>query len=65
MENITPQDIRNRATRALLTMDALFERANVKASTFWRWEKGKNEIRPLTLEKLRQALEAAEAEHAQ
>jgi transcriptional regulator with XRE-family HTH domain len=45
-------------------MDALFARAGIPASTFWRWERGDHEPRPLTVEKLRQALEAIEGEKA-
>lgn len=59
---LTPQDIRDRAARALVSMATLLERADVKGSTFWRWEKGHSKIRPLTLEKLRQTLEAIEEE---
>jgi transcriptional regulator with XRE-family HTH domain len=65
MEHLTPATIRQRATRALVTMDALFARAGIPASTFWRWERGDHEPRPLTVEKLRQALEAIEGEKAE
>ncbi len=58
----TPKDIRDRAAKALVTMDALFTRAGVKASTFWRWEKGKTKVKPITREKIVQALAAFEAE---
>jgi transcriptional regulator with XRE-family HTH domain len=64
MEQFTPDIIRQRAARALVTMDALFARAEIPASTFWRWERGDHQPRPLTLEKIRQALEAIEGEKA-
>jgi len=43
-------------------MDTLFARSGVSPSTFWRWETERSNPGLLTLEKLRQALEAAEAE---
>ena len=65
MENLTPQEVRNRAASALITMADLFKRANVDPSTFLRWEKGENEARPLTKAKLVKALEQVEGDTEQ
>jgi len=64
MENLTPETIRTRAAEALVTMDTLFSRAGVAPTTFWRWETRRNAMRPLTLQKIKQALEAIEAERS-
>ncbi len=62
--DMTPEQVRDRAAKALVTMDTLFAKAGISPSTFWRWEKGKSDIRPLAREKIRQALEAIERERA-
>ena len=61
---ITPQDVRERATKAHMTIEALMRVASVERSTFWRWEKGKGKPHPVTVQKITDALEAAEAERA-
>lgn len=61
---ITPEEIRNRAADALVTMDTLFQRAGVNASTFWRWEKGISAPSLLTQRKLGKALDALESDKA-
>ena len=62
-KTFTPSQVRDRAAKVLITMDQLFVKAQMSPATFWRWERGKP-VRPLSLEKLRQALEAIEGEKA-
>ena len=59
---ITPADIRDRAYKARVSMNQLMKRAGVPNSTFWRWETGRVQIRPSTVDRLVAALEAFEAE---
>ena len=56
METLTPQVVRQRALGALVTMKQVLERASVRESTFWRWEGGHQQPRPLTLAKIEAAL---------
>lgn len=58
----TPSKIRHRVHAAGFSMSHLFTRARIHASTFWRWERTGSTPTLLTLEKLRQTLEAIEAE---
>jgi predicted transcriptional regulator len=59
---ITPAEVRSRANKALITLEDLFKRADIAPSTFWRWERETHKPRPLTIEKLKQALEKVERE---
>lgn len=62
---IEPSQIRSRAYEARVTMNQLMKRAGVPNSTFWRWDTGKiNAPHPITLARIMEALEAAEAERA-
>jgi len=60
--NLTPPEIRTRAAKALVTMDKLFARSGISPQTFRSWEKGIRQVTPLTMERLKQALEAIEQE---
>lgn len=60
---ITPGEIRSRATKAYSTLDNLLSRAGVAKSTFWRWEKGEiTDPHPVTIQKIVDALEEIEGE---
>jgi len=60
---ITPKIVRDRAKAAHVTMQSLFDRAGVQASTFWRWERGHTtKLNPVSEQKLMDALAGAEAE---
>lgn len=59
---ITPAEIRARAYEARVPIDHLTKRAGMPNSTFWRWETGRVQIRPSTVDRLVAALEAFEAE---
>lgn len=62
---LTPQLVRQRATKAHLTINKLMEAAGLPNSTFWRWENGAtNEPHPVTIQKISDALEAAEKARA-
>lgn len=62
---ITPKNIRDRATKAHMTIEALMRKAHVERSTFWRWENGIGKPHPVTVQKISDALDAIEAEKAQ
>ena len=57
---ITPKEVRERATKAHMTIEALMRKASVERSTFWRWENGKGKPHGVTVQKITDALEAAE-----
>jgi transcriptional regulator with XRE-family HTH domain len=60
---ITPQEIRDRAYAARISVNALLRRAGVYNTTLWRWEQPEpTEPRPLTLARIVDALDAAERE---
>jgi transcriptional regulator with XRE-family HTH domain len=61
MENaITPQQVRQAALDARLTLVDFLKRAGVSRSTFYTWERtNEPPKRPLTLAKLADAVEAA------
>lgn len=60
MENaITPQQVRQAALNARLTLADFLKRAGVSRSTFYTWERtNEPPRRPLTLAKLADAVEA-------
>ncbi len=65
MESLTPAAIRDRATRAHLTINKLMEAAGLPNSTFWRWERGDtSQPHPVTIQKIADALDAAEQARA-
>jgi uncharacterized protein YtpQ (UPF0354 family) len=58
MENeLTPQAVREAAFERLMSLNAFLKMANVAPATFYTWEHGQNP-RPLTLAKLRRAVES-------
>jgi predicted transcriptional regulator len=60
---ITPREIRDRATKAHSTLANLLSRAGVAKSTFWRWNKpNASEPHPVTVQKIVDALAEIEAE---
>jgi hypothetical protein len=61
---LTPEIVRQRATKAHVSINQLMKRARLQNSTFWRWQQG-SEPHPVTLQKLSDALDAIEAEKAQ
>ena len=63
-KTITPQDIRDRAFAARVTINKLLKTAGVANSTFWRWEKGDTEMVPLTLARIEDALATFETDSA-
>jgi transcriptional regulator with XRE-family HTH domain len=58
MTDLTPLAVRVAASERLISLAEFLQRADVNATTFWRWEKGEVTPRPLTLAKLRRAVEA-------
>ena len=61
MDDLTPAIVRERATKAHLTINKLMDLAGLPNSTFWRWESGAtNEPHPVTKQKILDALDAAE-----
>lgn len=62
---LTPLQIKERATAAHIPISKLLERAGVQKTTFWRWSTGEtSDPHPVTLRKIADALEAFEAEKA-
>lgn len=59
---LTPAIVRDRATRAHVSINQLMDRAKVQNSTFWRWAQGKSSPHPVTLQKLEDALSQIEHE---
>ncbi len=60
---VTPSQIKERATAAHIPIIKLLERAGVQKTTFWRWSRGDvSNPHPVTVRKLVDALEAFEAE---
>lgn len=58
---LTPAAIRERATKARLTINKLMEAAGLPNSTFWRWERGDtSQPHPVTIQKISDALTDAE-----
>lgn len=66
MENApTPQEIKDRAVAAHVSINRLMMAAGIQNSTFWRWETGKTDApHPVTLRKITDALEGFERERA-
>lgn len=65
METLTPQNIRDRAYGARVSINQLLARADVNNSTFWRWAKGKTlNLHPVTAGKISDALSDIEQERA-
>ena len=57
MEIITPDDIRQRAYNARVSINRLMKEAGVQNSTFWRWDKGETAaLHPVTIGKITDAL---------
>ncbi len=64
-DDLTPAIVRERAKLAYLTINQLMTNAGLPNSTFWRWERGDvKEPNPVTLQKILDALNDAEAEKA-
>lgn len=63
--DIQPDDIRQRAYNARISINQLMKRAGLPNSTFWRWERGHIvNPHPVTVGKICDALEAFEREQA-
>jgi transcriptional regulator with XRE-family HTH domain len=61
---LTPKSIRERATKAHMSVEALMREAKIERSTFWRWERGIGKPHPVTVQKISDALARIEAEKA-
>ena len=65
MDNLTPEEVRERAYQARISMNQLLARAGVNNSTFWRWAGGATtNIHPVTIGKIADALADVERERA-
>lgn len=59
MENtLTPTDVEAAALKARLPLNTFIKQAGVSPSAFYRWRNQEHELRPLTLAKLADAVEA-------
>lgn len=65
MNDLTPETVKARATAAHMTIRQLMVHAGMPESTFWRWETGKTNPHPVTVQKISDALDAIEKERAQ
>lgn len=61
--DITPQVVRDAATKSLITLGQFLKEAGVSTSTFYRWQDDDVRPRPLTLERLRRAVNGSELGH--
>jgi len=57
---MTPQSVKDRAYEARISINQLLKNAGVSTTFMWRWEGG-SDPHPITLHKVREALEQAEA----
>ena len=65
MNNLTPEEVRERAYMARISLNQLLARAGVNNSTFWRWAGGSTtNIHPVTIGKIADALADVERERA-
>jgi len=62
---LTPEQVRDRLNKAHVTLNQFCKRFHLTRSTFWRWEKGQSNPRPLLIQKLSDGLKIVERERKQ
>lgn len=55
--SLTAEIVRDRITRAHLSVNAFLKRNGISSTTFWRWERNLTEPHPVTVQKIKDALE--------
>jgi len=59
--NLTPEIVIDRATKAHMTLSQFLKRAQVNTSSFYRWKNGETGLSRVSMQKVSDALEGLES----